>query len=179
MIERLKQFGLTPSRAVLMAVLAAVMYVVWAPMLLPGPTRKVASSHPSAAVTPRKESSVLQVTIDSEPVKVGQSAGNQSRIGEFKKSSALLTHDPFARPLWAAVRNGGETGASPVQDDSSAFEELRKSPVTIIMQSARGGTAKVGDQLIQVGDELKGFEVTAITPTGVYFRPVPSNSLGG
>lgn len=98
-----------------------------------------------------------------------------------------IQHDPFAAP--AAFRAVPDTAAAKPSQDAQreaaakrrteldqALAKLRQEGVKAIVGSEeRGNAAIVGSRVVRVGDDLNGFRVIAVEPSGVMLETPPSD----
>jgi len=190
MTQWLRQYGMTPGRAATMAVLALVLAAVWGPQLFssaedrpavavvtpPKPSRAAAVAPPAKSL-PAAKSSTASTTTAPKPLK--------KRVLPKFTASEAGAYDPFAAPAWspAAVSlaaGSGEGGSD--ADAENRFEAIRSRGVAMILVSPEGKAAQLGDRTVRVGDQIDGFEVIDITPTGVVFMPAgprPAEGVDG
>jgi hypothetical protein len=110
------------------------------------------------------------------------------------KLADVLEYDPFALPesfpkpktLDPAGNNGGDSlVAAAAADDArklaDAIEqlqrelnELKAAGVQVIVRERDQYVAMIGDRTLHVGEEIKGFTVTKIDPSGVVVERKPS-----
>ncbi|MGL4514580.1 MAG: hypothetical protein ACRCT8_15940 [Lacipirellulaceae bacterium] len=100
-------------------------------------------------------------------------------------------HDPFGLPEWSpeAILRRKETLAQEVEESGGVLaggdsvetidpklrlEELKSSGVGMILVSASGRSATIGDRTVREGDEIDGFRVVEITATAVMLTPATS-----
>lgn len=98
--------------------------------------------------------------------------------------TTVIAHDPFALPsrfpqarpqdstLVAnaeakTAKQDADTAARTLEQMNQRLEEMRQLGVKVILKQKDHYVALVGDQTIHVGDEINGFTVTEITPSGV------------
>ena len=180
MIEQLKQYGLTPGKAALMAVLTVGLGVVWGPQfagMLGGKSKPVAARAPAPTRSVDREA-VAPAAPRSQTVDAATPAPQRERPATDIGIDEAVAYDPFAPPGWSpAARRLAQIDGN--QDDDPTeleerFESLRQSGVAMILVSGEGRAAQVGSRTLHVGDELDGFEVVEINDTGVVFRPLTS-----
>jgi hypothetical protein len=189
---------LTRGKAILIGVLSLVLVVVlylqfgrsgkkpaFEPAGYRPPRPAVATKSPNAA--PKHELAAAGTS----------SAGTETVIApiidlERWKSPPLETviaYDPFAlpasfpQPLRVAKdgKSGGIDGmiAAAAADDAKRLaeaierlqrqlEELKQRGVHVIVRERDQYAAVIGDRMLHVGDEINGFTVTAIDPSGVH-----------
>lgn len=177
MIQRLQQLGLTPAKAALVAVLAAVLGAVWGPQLaalLPGG----GSQATVASRTPNR------VPVPSGEPPLAKPAAVEQRSERPLPSMSLVNatrFDPFAAPAWAPARDRQTIASQASSPDEVAdrFEVLKRAGVAMLLVSEGGRAARIGDQTLRPGDEIDGFRVVAIDSEGVVFEPAPPSPDGG
>lgn len=187
MTKWLQQYGMTPGRAAIMAVLTLVLVAVWRPQLFSS-----SDSPPAiAVVTPAKPTPAKPVARPAVSVSTTKplTASTSTAPKPLKKralpkftASKAGAYDPFAAPAWspAAVSLVAGSGVGGSNADAEArFEAIRSRGVAMILVSPDGKAAQLGDRTVRVGDQLDGFEVIDITPTGVVFMPAGSRPAEG
>lgn len=100
--------------------------------------------------------------------------------------AACIAHDPFLAPeglalqrkLAASQHGTAETRQRDIEEAQKvaaqrrAISTLMESGVHAVFVGPDGPTALVGDQRLQVGDEIHGHRVIAIKPEGVVLEPI-------
>ncbi|QDV74257.1 hypothetical protein [Botrimarina mediterranea] len=188
----LRQHGMTPGRAAIVAVLAIALVAVWGPQLFSSSDEEPAL----AAITPTKPKPAV---VKAQAVKVQPTRANQTANAEAVSStlapaslekralpkftaSEASEHDPFAAPAWspAAVSLMARTAEGDASANATQrFEAIRSQGVAMILVSPEGRAAQLGDRTVRVGDQIDGFEVIDITPTGVVFMPAAKRPVEG
>jgi hypothetical protein len=97
-------------------------------------------------------------------------------------ASEAGAYDPFAAPAWSPaavslVASSGVGGSN--ADAEDRFKAIRSRGVAMILVSPEGKAAQLGDRTVRIGDQIDGFEVIDITPTGVVFMPAGSRPAEG
>jgi hypothetical protein len=187
MTKWLQQYGMTPGRAAIMAVLALVLAAVWGPQLWPSTEKAPAV----AVVKPPKPKPAMAAPRPAKPITV---AGIEAALPKtvpkpLKKrdlprftASEAAAYDPFAAPAWspAAVSLLAGSGVGGADGDAEdRFEAIRSRGVAMILMSPEGKAAQLGDKTVRVGDQIDGFEVIDITSDGVVFMPASSKPMEG
>jgi hypothetical protein len=178
---------MTPGRAAIMAVLALVLVAVWGPQFFSSDDSVPAI----AVVTPPKPTPAKTVAppIKAIPIAKSHAASTTTAPKPLKKralpkftASEAGAYDPFAAPAWspAAVSlvAGSGVGISNA-DAEDRFKAIRSRGVAMILVSPDGKAAQLGDRTVRIGDQIDGFEVIDITPTGVVFMPAGSRPAEG
>jgi hypothetical protein len=184
----LQQAGLTRGKAVLIAVLAVVLFgVVY---LQYGRSGTGELYPPESASQPRLPARTPQA---AAVVEEQGEARLDVAMAEFDEArwhppelAEVIAYDPFALPpefpqppravLDPELAAGGDdsTAAFNAQQLTDAVEqmqqrlaELQQRGVHVIVNLRDEYVAMIGDRTIRVGDEINGFVVTAIEPDGV------------
>ncbi|MEO0529822.1 MAG: hypothetical protein AAF266_04505 [Planctomycetota bacterium] len=184
MTDKLRQIGLTPTKAALMAVLAIGLVVVWGPALSGLLGGKQATTPTVAVATPTPTRPRVAPATGSATRKPGTPAEG---ITKRKRPRPTITvaeaaaYDPFAPPAWSPSSTqvaAIEREAVEPSELESRFGTLRKSGVAMILVSSDGQAAQVGDRTLRVGDTIDGFQVVEINADGVTFEPAPPDEEG-
>jgi hypothetical protein len=192
-----QQLGLTRGKAILIGVLAVallgVIVVQYRRFSGGGPPQVAASA------TPRRASKARPARPDTAATKQPAAAPNpeggaDAALREFDqvkwKSSTLaevIAYDPFAlpgafpQPPKFVGPDGADTGQALTAEEQAQqivdalaelrmqLEELKQRGVHVILGKDGQYVATIGDQRIQVGDDINGFTVTEIDPkSGVH-----------
>jgi hypothetical protein len=193
--QRAKQrSGLTRGKAALIGVLTVVLLVVL--YLQYGRSSEASSTEPVVrtgrrrpAAAPAKQPPTA-ATAKKTQNESGSSAAVAAVVDETRwKSPSLVEvvdYDPFALPATFPKRSvidptgaGGEgLVAAAAADDAKSLaeaiaqlqmqlDELKQRGVHVIVRERDQYVAMIGDRTVHVGDEINGFTVTEIDPTGV------------
>jgi len=171
--EFLKKVGLTPGKAILIAVLTIVFVAVLVFQFSgdgasppPASTNRVVTNK---AVSP---STTAKMEMNKKP---GVTTVKQKpRAWPRLDSESVGQHDPFLTPQWAIVKS--DSGPSDAQiaeqrkalaEKQKAFEQLKNDGVDAILLSEGGNVAIIGSRDVRVGDVLNGFRVAEINANGV------------
>ncbi len=180
-----KKLGVTPAKAVLIAVLGIALVAVWGPQLIGGSDapseREVAATPEAPRRAPQRRSPRRQrATTASRPT--DQPTAPERTIPTLTLSEATA-HDPFAVPAWAlapeqiATSNGGQP--APTGDElQQRFDSLRATGVGMVLVSGDGQAVQIGKRTVRVGDEIDGFRVVEITRNNVVFKPALAGEGG-
>ncbi len=98
-----------------------------------------------------------------------------------------LRHDPFAAP--ATLQTAPSAAAAKPSEDArreaaakrkaeldQALARLRQEGVKVVVGSGeRGNAAIVGTRVVRVGDDLNGFRVIAVEPSGIQIETPPTD----
>lgn len=180
--------GVTPGKLILIGVLAvilvAVLYIQFGGSSSAAP-RKSRPSTASRTTGARRALSARavkpeqgdEVKEEEAPALVDAAAWKEPNL------ATVIAYDPFALPTRfpqpqvvakGAAKSGPEGGkptidptARALEESRQRLEEMRQLGVKVILKEDSQYVALVGDQTIRVGDEINGFTVTAITPSGV------------
>lgn len=187
MTQWLRQYGMTPGRAAIMAVLALALVAVWGPQLVssgdgPPAISVVTPTKPAPATTVARPALSLPTTKpQTASTATAPKPAKKRAIPKFTASEAGA-YDPFAAPAWSpaavSLLAGSEAGGSNA-DAEDRFEAIRSRGVAMILVSPDGKAAQLGDRTVRVGDQIDGFEVIDITPTGVVFMPAGARPAEG
>ena len=119
------------------------------------------------------------------PATVGKSSSFKREIPVIT-ASAAGAYDPFKVPSWSPAaamiverslrEEGSVVSLSSEEEVEERASSLRRAGVAMILVSSTGQMAKIGDQTVQVGDEIDGFRVMEITAEGVVLQPNKSNT---
>lgn len=187
MTKWLRQYGMTPGRAAIMAVLALALVAVWGPQLFssgnsepviavatpPKPKPATAVARPAVSLPTAKPLTASTATAPKPP--------KERALPKFTASEAGA-YDPFAAPAWSpaavSLAAGSGVGVS-TADAEDRFKAIRSRGVAMILVSPDGKAAQLGDRTVRIGDQIDGFEVIDITPTGVVFMPAGSRPVEG
>lgn len=179
MMATLKQLGLTPGKAAMVAVLAVGLGLVWGPQLVgSSKTPQVTKAKKSKAPSSARSSNPTQ----SKPIVADSRAKPERAIATLTLDEATQ-YDPFAIPAWSAQAATSLVAA----DDPSAtsgelrerFDTLTSTGVEMILVSDGGKAAQIGGRTLRIGDEIDGFRVVEITDTNVMFEPISPSEGGG
>jgi hypothetical protein len=187
MTKWLRQYGMTPGRAAIMAVLALALVAVWGPQLFssddsvpaiavvtpPKPTPAKAVARPAVSLPTAKPLTPSTATAPKSQKKRALPKFTASEAGAY---------DPFAAPAWSPaavslVASSGVGGSN--ADAEDRFKAIRSRGVAMILVSPDGKAAQLGDRTVRIGDQIDGFEVIDITPSGVVFMPAGSRPAEG
>jgi hypothetical protein len=192
MTKWLRQYGMTPGRAAIMAVLALALVAVWGPQLFSSgdsePVIAVATPpkpKPAAAVARPAVSLLTAKPLTAKPLTASTATAPKPQkkraLPKFTASEAGA-YDPFAAPAWSpaavSLAAGSGVGGS-TADAEDRFKAIRSRGVAMILVSPDGKAAQLGDRTVRIGDQIDGFEVIDITPTGVVFMPAGTRPAEG
>ena len=188
--DRAQRSGATPGKLILIAVLAvvlaAVLYIQFGrsgsadvpAARKPTAARRAQGGRASAAATREQEQPTK--TLDDAPREPDDDAAWKP-----PDLATVIAYDPFAVPAsFPQPRRAnddvgsfqdGETAANQgidamvrdLEQTRKQLEDMRQLGVKVILEQHGQYVALIGDQMIHVGDEINGFTVTAITPSGV------------
>jgi hypothetical protein len=188
-----KRARLTPAKAALIAVLAVVLVgVLYAQY---GGSSAAADAEPVASM-PRRgpgapaATSILAAKQEKKTqVDIGVPAGTAVVVDETKWKSPnpedVVDYDPFALPerfpkprAIERIATGAEEAAAAAADDAKRLadaivllrrqlEDLKQLGVQVIVREGDQYVAMIGDRMVHVGEEINGFTVVGIDPTGV------------
>lgn len=192
MPEQLKQLGLTPAKAGIIGALVLVFAAVWGPQLAPlvlgsrGRAPKPRPKPRAAVQSPARAAAKPPASVAKTPVTATQPDTAPSGSVKVYSLSQASRYDPFAVPAWAPEPRRPSTPVRSAETVPSEAEqeariaELKQTGVGMVLVSAGGGAAAIGDRLVHVGDEIEGFRVVKITTTGVLLEPAerPEESRG-
>lgn len=94
----------------------------------------------------------------------------------------IVAHDPFAPETLPGVAAGAAASESDAelaaQQERAAqlaetLEALRERGVNLVLHTADGPVATIGDRMIKVGDKVGDYRVTEIDADGVVLEPAP------
>ncbi len=191
-----KRSGLTRAKAILIAVLAialiAILYIQFGPSGAKLSSAPAGYRPPRRSASPRQASTTMNVSAKEAKTRGDQAITVAPVIDEARwKSPELATviaYDPFALPaafpqpprVTTDTKGMGSEGliASAAADDAKRLadaveklqmqlKELKERGVHVIVRERDQYAAMIGDRMLHVGDEINGFTVTAIDPTGV------------
>ena len=180
MISSLQRIGLTPGKAIAIAVLTAALAAVWGPQLgafFPAETAKAKTSSRPRRPTADAASPQAAKANDEPEVEYREKA-----LPEFSVAEASR-HDPFEIPAWSLTNRQiaeREAARTTPDEDAERFETLKQNGVAMILVAEDGmQAAQIGGRMVRVGDEIDGFLVTAIDAGGVSFTSAPPSSREG
>ncbi len=160
----LERHGATPGKLKLIALLGCVLlYVIVSQIPFGGVT-----SASTKRRTPPTTSSPKPAGKQIAPSPIAT-----SKPWPAPDLSVIARHDPFALPPWArSASTAGTTrvaSGKPIalKDQKNVLEKLHASGIAVVMIVDGEPLALVGNRQIRVGDDLEGFEVTAITESGI------------
>ncbi|MEO1497073.1 MAG: hypothetical protein AAFV43_07985 [Planctomycetota bacterium] len=197
----LKQLGLTPAKAALIAVLGGVLLFVWGPqvakLFVGRPGRAAAArlapvtSPPATRSAPAEGGSLVSLTAVPRNAVASPNAGPSDPPARQSKPSgrpslvdleAALLHDPFKVPAWSPrlLEQTAEAtaNAESASDSEAAFAALEQLGVGMVLLGGDTPAATIGDQTVHVGDQIEGFRVMAITADGVTLSPAAEDDRG-
>lgn len=139
---------------------------------------------PAASRTPTP--SAKETPADSSPELAAAVIVDETRW-KSPELADVIVYDPFALPaafpqpkvvagsaasgadglIAAAAADDAQQLADAVEQLRRQLEELKQSGVHIIVRERNQFVAMIGDRMVHVGDEIKGFTVTEIDPKGV------------
>ncbi len=182
--------GLTRSKAILIGVLGIVLVLVMylqfgsgsdevapAPTSRRGPVIRVAT--PASAPAGQAETSAAGAAAVETVAPVDHSKWTAPEL------TTVVSYDPFALPeafprpaiAMGPGVDGEATDGQPLLDANALAEalariqtelrELQQRGVHVIIKQRDEYVAMIGDRTVHVGDEINGFTVTAIGPSGV------------
>jgi hypothetical protein len=186
----LEKIGLTRGKAVLVGALAFVLLGVlyWQ---FAGST--TASSSDPVGYTPPRRVAVPRPPA-AKPAPATAVAGERRRVAmaidpakwKSPELSSVVDYDPFAlpeafpQPVITAVGNDGDSLVAAATADTAQqlaeeverlrtqLQELKERGVQVIVRERDQYAAVIGDRMLHVGDEINGFTVTGIDPSGVH-----------
>lgn len=90
----------------------------------------------------------------------------------------IVAHDPFAgnAPSGAAGAAADFDSTAELQRQqelADSLEVLRQRGVTMVLQTATGPVAAIGERTVSVGDKLGGYRVAEIDAHGIVLEPSP------
>lgn len=193
MQARLKQLGLTPAKGALVAGLVLLLAVIWGPQFITGGGSAAPSSKATASRSPGKAARrSSRRPVRSTAKKNAALSTATGSTSSYKREIPIIgaseagVYDPFRVPSWSPAA-AMVVQRSPSQEKTDSFltkEEietratlLREAGVAMVLVSSTGQIARIGDQTVQVGDEIKGFLVTKITAEGVVLQPNTSGPI--
>lgn len=188
-----KAGGLTQGKAILIAVLAVVLLAVLylqfgrsssASGAAANAGRRrpvVAATSAAKPATDKKDSPAA--TTQQAVVIVDPTRWKSPDPIQVVKYDPFALPDAFPRPALAEMTEAGGKGSAAaaaaaaeenerklaaIQNQWLEWEDLKRSPVHVIMKGSDQYVAMVGDRTIHVGDEISGYTVTSIDSSGVH-----------
>jgi len=186
-----KAGGLTQGKAILIALLAVVLLTVLylqfgrsnstsgAPANAGRRRPVVASSSAAKPAADKKDSpAATQAVVIVDPTRWKSPDPIQ-----VVKYDPFALPDAFPRPALAEMTEAAGKGSASaaaaaaeenerklaaIQNQWLEWEDLKRSPVHVIMKGSDQYVAMVGDRTIHVGDEISGYTVTGIDSSGVH-----------
>lgn len=184
MQDRLKQLGLTPAKGALVAGLLLLLAVIWGPQIL---SFDGGASAPSSKITAQSTGKASRRSPSGTSAKKGTALSTVTpAVSSSKREIPVIgaseagAYDPFRVPSWSPAAAMIAQRSTGQENDSSFLTEeeleqrassLRQAGVAMVLVSSTGRIAKIGDQTVQVGDEIDGFRVMKITAEGVVLQP--------
>ncbi|MFO0790601.1 MAG: hypothetical protein U0805_14190 [Pirellulales bacterium] len=183
-----KSAGLTRGKAILIAVLAVVLVVVLyiqfgGAASSSAPMPSTARRRPASAVVPAAKAAAEKKAPSDSSATQAIAVVDKTRW-KSPDLAQVVKYDPFALPASfpqpaMAERVTAGSDATAAADDERArrlelvqkqwmeWEDLKRTPVQVIVRGGDQYVAVMGDRTLHVGDEIYGFTVTSIDSRGV------------
>jgi hypothetical protein len=93
-----------------------------------------------------------------------------------------IAHDPFAPESLPATAENAAASGTDIEAAAAAeraallagtLEALRERGVSVVLHTANGPVATIGDRMIKVGDTVGDYRVAEIDADGVVLEPAP------
>ena len=161
-----KKGGATRGQLALIGILAIVLVGVIV-VQLPDSSEEPAASSSVNRRRPKRSSAVAASVENNQVDKRAE-----SREWPEYDADKLAQFDPLAAPRWyqdAIEVQANQPATVQVKEvvEELELEELQKSGTSIVLIDGKQRIATVGEQRIQVGDKIDGYQVSEITDQGV------------
>lgn len=161
-----------PKKTVVLGVLTLVMVLVYVRLFLKGEPETAAADEiaTSMIATPDSPSASTPEPSASEPVTVV----TRPVMAIEDPLTHKLGRDPFQVPIADFYQVPGAAVTDPTKTDAKQIEEeIRAAAARLELQSTIRGQAPmatINGRILQIGDEIDGFEIVTIEPTYVMLR---------
>lgn len=186
-----RRAGVTPGKLRLIGALAFVMVaVLYLQFGRPAPENPPAAASEGAERRPRRSGRAASLAAKASPDQSRAAARKRADSAPWPTPDlqAVIRYDPFAlpaafpqpKPKVVATspieQNGGELPdpeeqkknlANALQQTELELERMRLQGVQVIVTQQDQYVALIGGNTVRVGDEINGFKVIAIDPSGV------------
>lgn len=164
--KKKKRGGATRGQLALIGVLSIVLVMVIAVQFSGSSSSK--RSHPKTESNRSPGSTVATATIDSQ-----QSAPDEMpREWPELSVDAVAQFDPLATPVWyqqafAVEKRLTEQQVQQAETEPLQLEDMQATGAQIVLISGGQRIAKVGDQRVEIGDRIDGYQVSDIDNRGI------------
>lgn len=168
----------------LVGVLGVVLVGVVGWQLLPSRSAETPTKpdENSALADGEKSSPRLPRRFPAKGAPLTKTAGVTPKTWPEASLAKAIAHDPFAPeslPDTAenAAASGGDIEAAAAAEREAllagTLEALRERGVSVVLHTANGPVATIGDRMIKVGDTVGDYRVAEIDADGVVLEPAP------